>query len=140
MNYAVDCLRHRSIEMQRSIEAEALVDARDHAREEAIAFRRSEEAVIDASREARGRGEPSVLRLRQQLQEAQQELVAAPSPQSVREHADELRAARLEVRGQVRTIAFLCHSSSAQAKQEASASLELLRANNRLAAAQRIIE
>ena len=47
-------LRSHSFEMQRSIEA--LVEARDHAREEAIAFRRSEEPVIDAASEARGRG------------------------------------------------------------------------------------
>ena len=40
----------------------------------------------------------------------------------------------------MRTIALLRHSSSAQAKQEASARLELVRANNRLAAARRMID
>ena len=38
---AVDRLRHHSMEMQRNFEA--LVEARDHAREEAIASRGSEE-------------------------------------------------------------------------------------------------
>ena len=91
---AAERLRHHSMEMQRNIEA--LAEARDHAREEAIASRRREEEVIEAARAARGRGEPSVIRLRHELMEMQQELAAAPSSPSVRQHV------RLEIQDHVK--------------------------------------
>ena len=47
---------------------------------------------------------------------------------------------RLEMQDQVREIALFRHTSSKQAKQEAADSLELLRANKRLAEAQNIID
>ena len=66
-----------------------------------------EEAAVNAAREALERGDPSVRILRQQLLGAQQELVAASAPQSVREHAVEIRAARQEEQDQARRIFLL---------------------------------
>ena len=89
---AVDRLRHRSLEMQRTIEG--LVEARDHARGEAAIFRRGEEAAANASRDAQERGDPTVRTLRQQLLGERQKMAAAPSPQSMREHAEGTRDAQ----------------------------------------------
>ena len=87
--------------MQRPIEG--LVEMRDQAREEAVRFRLADVAAVAAARKAQERVDPSVTQLRQQLQEAQQELAAASSPQRVREHPDELRAARREEAEQAST-------------------------------------
>ena len=71
-------LRDRSIEMQRTIEE--LVGTRDLAREEAARCRQGEAVAASAARQARERTDPSVHQLREQLREAQQELMAATSP------------------------------------------------------------
>ena len=59
---AVGRLRHRSIEMQRTVEG--LVEARDQSRGESVVFRRGEETAMSAARETLERGDPSVHLLR----------------------------------------------------------------------------
>ena len=123
-------LRARSFDMPRSVEG--LVDMADQAREDAVRFRLAELAAVAAARETQERVDPSVAQLRQQLHEAQPELAAAFSPQIVREHAEELRAARREEAEQARTIACLKDTSATQAAEDTLACLELERAERRM--------
>ena len=65
-------IRRHSTEVQRNIEA--LVEARTRAVEDAQASRDAEEEILYARDHARGRSEPTVIRLRKQLLEMSQEL------------------------------------------------------------------
>ena len=72
---ATERLRRRSTEMQRDIET--LVEARHSAVEEAIASRNAEADMLQATRDAQGRSGPTVVKLRKQLIEMEQELAEA---------------------------------------------------------------
>ena len=58
----------------------------------------------------------------------------------MREHAEQMQATEREEEDQTRATASLRQSLTVQAKQEATASLDVLRANARMIEAQKIIE
>ena len=112
-------LRRHSTELQRSIET--LVEARTRAAEEAIASRHAEPELLQASRDAQGRSGPTVIKLRKQLIDVEQE-----AHEETLQQAEELRTARLLMQDLTR--------------QEASVCLDLRRANSRLTEAQKVID
>ena len=113
---AVDRLRHHSREMQRNIEE--LVEMRDQARVEAMHFRLAEAQAANAAREAHARPDAVVRQLRQQLVLTQTELAAAVTPQSVRDHTEEVVAARQEEAELARASSLLKATSSIPATEK----------------------
>ena len=84
-------IRERRLEVQQAIEE--LVATGGQRRGEAILFRLAEAKAAAVAREAQERPGASMRLLRQELGEAQTELAANTSPQSVREHVEQLLAA-----------------------------------------------
>ena len=99
--------------MQRTIEG--LFEVRDQTQDEVARCRHDEAAAISAAREAQGRGDPSAPTLRQQLLDAQRESVATPSPPRMREHAEQVQAAKREEEAPARATASLRQTSTVQA-------------------------
>ena len=99
----VERIWRRSADMQRTIEA--LVEARNRAMEEAQASSDTAEEILYARACARGRSEPTVIRLR--LLELSQELTEA-THEPARQQGEELRSARVATQDLTRHEASLC--------------------------------